>query len=326
MLRRDFIKAVAQSGALAVWPLAAVAQPADQLIKKMPRIGVLASVPHERIDAFDRGLREHGYVEGENIVIERRYWKNDPEQLARLAAELVASEVEVIVAPSTPEALAAKALTSRIPIVTATADAVGVGLAASFARPGGNVTGLTAVGGSSKNLGLLLELLPRASRFAVLLDPDNQYHAQLMAGFQKAAADRNFEVLSVAKRSVEDIGPGFQVMVSKHIEGLLVLADPIARTNRREIIELAAQHRIPAVYYFREEAADGGLLAYGADLVDLNRRAAAYVARLLRGAKAAELPIEQAERFRLVINLKTANALGLTIPTALLATADEVIE
>lgn len=324
MRRRDFIKAVA--GSAGAWPLAAVAQPADQPKNRMSRIGFLASVPHERIDAFNRGLREHGYAEGESIIIERRFWRNDPEQLAKFAAELVALDVDVIVAPTTPEALAVKALTSTIPIVTATADAVGVGLAASFARPGGNVTGLTAVGGSSRNLGLLAELLPQASRFAVLLDPDNRYHAQVMAGFQKTAAERRLEILPVVKRSVEDIGPGFQSMVSKHVQGMLVLADPIAYANRREIIELAAQNRIPAVYYFREEAVEGGLLAYGPDLVDLNRRAATYVAKLLRGAKAAELPIEQAERFRLVINLKTANALGLRIPTALLATADEVIE
>ena len=158
MRRREFIGLIGTIGA--VWPRNLVAQPADQLKKKMPRIGFLASVPHERIDAFDRGLREQGYSDGENIIIERRFWKNDPEQLAKFAAELVALDVEVIVAPTTPEALAAKALTSTIPIVTATADAVGVGLAESFARPGGNVTGLTAVGGSIKNLGLLAELLP----------------------------------------------------------------------------------------------------------------------------------------------------------------------
>ena len=324
MRRRDFIKAVI--GSAGVLPLAAVAQPADQLRKKVPRIGFLASVPHEQIDAFDRGLREHGYAEGENIIIERRFWKNDPEQLAKCAAELVALDVEVIVAPTTPEALAAKALTSTIPIVTATADAVGVGLAASFARPGGNVTGLTAVGGSIKNLGLLSELLPRATRFAALLDPDNRYHAQTMVGFQNAAAKRHLEILPVVKRSVDDIGPAFQTMASKGVQGLLVLSDPIGSANRRKIIELAAQNQIPAVYYWREDTVEGGLLAYGADLGDLNRRSAAYVAKLLRGSKAADLPIEQAERFRLVINLKTANALGLSIPTALLATADEVIE
>ncbi|MBR0719209.1 ABC transporter substrate-binding protein [Bradyrhizobium liaoningense] len=324
MQRREFITLIGTIGA--VWPRRLVAQPADQTRKKMPRIGFLASVPHERIDAFDRGLRDQGYVEGENIIIERRFWNNDPKQLARFAAELVALDVAVIVAPTTPEALAAKAVTGTIPIVTATADAVGVGLAASFARPDGNVTGLTAVGGSSKNLGLLAELLPRATRFAVLLDPDNRYHAQAMVGFQNAAAERHLEILPVVKRSVDDIGPAFQTMASKGVQGLLVLSDPIGAANRRKIIELAAQNRIPAVYYWREDAVEGGLLAYGADLVGLNRRSAAYVAKLLRGSKAADLPIEQAERFRLVINLKTANALGLSIPTALLAMADELIE
>ena len=322
MRRREFIGLIGIIGV--VWP--PVAQPADELKKKMRRIGFLASVPHERIDAFDRELREQGYSDGENIIIERRFWKNDPEQLAKFAAELVALDVEVIVASTTPEALAAKALTSTIPIVTATADAVGVGLAESFARPGGNVTGLTAVGGSSKNLGFLTELLPGASRFAILFDPDNQYHSQSMAGFQKTAAERRLEILPVVKHSVDDIGPAFQTMAIKGVQGLLVLADPIAAANRRKIIELAAQNRIPDVYYWREDAVEGGLIAYGPDLVDLNRRCATYVAKLLRGSKAAELPIEQAERYRLVINLKTANSLGLSIPTSLLATADEVIE
>src|SRR6476659_300115 len=324
MRRREFIGLIGTIGA--VWPRNLVAQPADQLKKNMPRIGFLASVPHERIDAFDRGLREQGYSDGENIIIERRFWKNDPEQLAKFAAGLVALDVEVIVAHATREDLAAKVLTSTIPIVTATADAVGVGLAESFARPGGNVTGLTAVGGSIKNLGLLAELLPGASRFAILLDPDNQYHSQSMARFEKAAAERRLEILPVVKRSVDDIGQAFQTMAIKGVQGLLVLADPIAAANRRKIIELAAQNRIPDVYYWREDAVEGGLIAYGPDLVDLNRRCATYVAQLLRGSKAADLPIEQAERYRLVINLKTANSLGLSIPTSLLATADEVIE
>jgi putative ABC transport system substrate-binding protein len=324
MQRREFIALIGTIGA--VWPRSLVAQPSDQLRRKVPRIGFLASVPHDRIEAFARALREHGYVEGENIIIERRFWKDDPEQLAKFAAELVGLGVQVIVAPTTPEALAAKAVTGTIPIVTATADAVGVGLAASHAQPGGNVTGLTGVGATSKNFGLLVELLPGASRFAVLLDPDNGYHAQTMTGLQRAAAEQHLDVLPVVKRAVEDIGPAFQAMASNGVQGLLVLSDPIASANRRKIIELAAQSRIPAVYYFREAAVDGGLLAYGADLVDLNRRSAAYVAKLLKGAKAAELPIEQAERFLLVINLKTARALGLNIPTTLLATADEVIE
>jgi putative ABC transport system substrate-binding protein len=322
MQRREFIVLI---GTSAFWLPSVMAQP-DQLRDKVSRIGFLASVPHDRIEAFTRALREHGYVEGKNIIIERRFWKNDPELLAKFAAELVALDVEVIVAPTTPEAVAARSLTSKIPIVTATADAVGVGLAESLARPGGNVTGLTAVGGTNKNFGLLVELLPGATRFAVLLDPDNGYHAQTIAGLQKAAAEQHLDLLPVVKRSVEDIGPAFQTMASNGAQGLLVLSDPIASANQRKIIELAAQGRIPAVYYFREAAVDGGLLAYGADLVDINRRSAAYVAKLLRGAKPGELPIEQAERFRLVINLKTARALGLNIPTSLLATADEVIE
>jgi len=324
MRRREFIALIGAIGA--VWPRSLVAQPIDQPGNKVHRIGFLASVPHERIEAFTRALQEDGYVEGKNIIIERRFWKNDPEQLAKYAAELVALDVEVIVAPSTPETVAARAVTRTIPIVTATGDAVGVGLAASLARPGGNVTGLTAVGATDKNFGLLVELLPGASRFAVLLDPDNGYHAQTMAGLQKTAAERRLEVLPVVKRSVDDIGPAFRTMASKDVQGLLVLADPITYANRRKIVQLAAHHRIPAVYHFREEAVEGGLLAYGADIVDLNRRSAAYVAKLLKGAKAAELPIEQAERFLLVINLRTARALGLNIPTTLLATADEVIE
>jgi putative tryptophan/tyrosine transport system substrate-binding protein len=324
MRRRDFIFLTGISAA--VVPRNLVAQPADRIRKRAPRIGYLASVPHERIEAFDRGLRELGYVEGENLVIERRFWKNDPEQLAKFATELVALDVEVIAAPTTPEAVAARAVTSKIPIVTATADVIGVGLAASLAHPGGNVTGLTAVGVTYKNFELLVELLPGASRFAVMFDPDNLYHAQTMAELQKAANEQHLDVLPVVKRSVNDIAPGFQTMTVNRVQGLLVLSDPIGLANRQKIAELALQNRIPSVHYFRDEVIAGGLLAYGADLVDLNRRSAAYVAKLLKGAKAAELPIEQAERFRLVINLKTARALALDIPTALLAMADEVIE
>lgn len=324
MRRRDIILLI---GTVAVVrPHSLLAQPANPLKKKASRIGYLASVPHERIEAFDRGLRELGYIEGENIVIERRFWKNDQKQLAKFAAELVALDVDVIAAPTTLEAVAAKAVTSTIPIVTATADVIGVGLATSLARPGGNVTGLTAVGGTYKNFGLLVELLPQASRFAVMLDPNNGYHAQTMAELQKAAKEQHLNIVPVVKRSVDDIAPGFQTMATNGVQGLLVLSDPLALANREKIAELALQNRIPSVHYFRDEAAVGGLLAYGADLVDLNRRSAGYVVKLLNGAKAAELPIEQAERFRLVINLKTARTLGISVPTALLATADEVIE
>jgi len=329
MRRRDFIALA--GGAAAAWPGCLVAQTANEPEKKMPRIGFLASAPppltQPLFDAFDRGLREQGYIEGQNILIERRFWKNDQAQLSKFAAEFVATGVDLIVAPTTPEALAAKSVTNTIPIVTATANPVAAGLAASFARPGGNVTGLTAGPGRvSKNLSLLAEAVPEASRFAVLMDPGNPLHAEILPELDSIAAQRHLQIVPVVKRSVDDIGPAFATMTEKGIQALVVLSDPIEFANRRRIIELAAQNRIPAVYSWREEAVEGGLLAYGADIADLLRRSASYVAKLLQGAKAAELPIEQAERFHLVINLKTANALGITIPPQLLAPADEVIE
>ena len=204
---------------------------------------------------------------------------------------------------------------------------MGVGLAASLARPGGNVTGLSSQGGDiTKRLGLLAEAVPEASRFALLMDPDNPFHTQLLNTFEREATQRHLSILPVVKRSAEDLGPAFATMVENGVQALLVASDPIELVHRHTIIELAAKHRIPAVYSWRVEAVEGGLLAYGPDMADMFRRAAGYVASLLRGAKAAELPIEQPERFQLVLNLKTAKALGLTISPSLLASADEVIE
>jgi putative tryptophan/tyrosine transport system substrate-binding protein len=329
--RREFITLV--GGAAAAWPLAANAQQPDRMLKKLPRIGFLASAPPHPLtqplfDAFDRGLREHGYVEGQNIEIERRFWRGDGELLAKFAAELVTDNVDLIVAPTTIEALAAKRATNTIPIVTATAgDPVGVGLAASLAHPGGNVTGLSALSDAAfKAFGLLAEAVPEASRFAVLIDPDNPLHEQGLKALRGEAAERHFEVLEAVKRSANDIDPAFMGMVANDVKAALVLSDPVEFQNRGLIIESAARHRIPTAYTWGVEAMEGGLLAYGPDIADLNRRAAGYVAKLLQGAKAGELPIEQAERFRLVINLKTAKALGLTIAPSLLARADEVIE
>lgn len=331
MKRREFITLI--GGAAAAWPFAANAQQPDRMLKKLPRIGFLASAPPHPLtqplfDAFDRGLREHGYIEGQNLIIERRFWQGDTEQLARFAAELVADNVDLIVAPTSIEALAAKRATTTIPIVTATAgDPVGVGLAASLARPGGNVTGLSTQGARvSKTLGLLAEAVPEASRFAVLMDPENPFHAQALKALQGEAAQRHLEVLVAVKRSANDIDPAFMEMVANGGQAVLVMSDPVEFQNRGMIIESAARHRIPAAYTWGVEAMEGGLLAYGPDIADLNRRAAGYVAKLLQGSKAGELPIELAERFRLVINLKTAKALGLTIPPSLLARADEVIE
>jgi len=329
MRRRELVTLL--GGAAVAWPLAVLAQQPDRMQKKLPVIGFLASAPEQPLlDAFDRGLREQGYVEGRNILVERRFWKNDREQLSNFAAEFASERVDVIVAPTTVEALAAKQATSAIPIVTATADSLSVGLAASLARPGGNVTGLSAIsddpGKFTKGLALLAEAVPMASRFAVLMDPNNSLHAQILKGAVGAAARLHISILPVEKRTPDDIDSAFATMATNEIQAVAVLSDPVEFANRRMIIELAAKHRIPAMYTWRVEAVEGGLFAYGPDIADLNRRAAGYVVKLLQGAKAGELPIEQAERFRLVINLKTAKALGLIVPPTLLATADEVIE
>jgi ABC-type uncharacterized transport system substrate-binding protein len=328
MTRREFIALVA--GAAITWSHVGVAQQPDQILKKLPRIGFLASqLPSWRDDPFTRGLREHGYVEGQNLIIEYRVWEGDKDKLAKFAAEFVTNRVDLILASSTIEALAAKQATSTIPIVIAVAgDPVGAGLAASLARPGSNVTGLSSQGSDTmkKSFSLLAEIVPEASNFAVLMDPDNRLHAQLFDLFEHEAAQRHFRLLPVAKRSAEDIAPAFATMAANGVQGVFVFSDPIAFDNRHTITELAAKYRIPSAYMWRVEAVEGGLLAYGPDIADLFRRAAGYVTKLLRGAKAAELPIEQAERFQLVINLKTAKALGLTISPSLLARADEVIE
>jgi putative ABC transport system substrate-binding protein len=327
MKRREFITLL--GGAAAAWPDAIVAQQPDPMLKKMPVIGYLASAPQKTLqDAFDRGLREHGYVEGENLIIEWRFWRGDREQLARFVADLVAKNVNLIVAPTTIDALASKRATNTIPIVIATAgDPVGVGLAASLARPDGNVTGLSAQADfAEKALGLLAEAVPEASRFAVLMDPENPLHARGLKALRGEAAQRHLEILSAVKRAANDIDPAFISMVANGAQAALVLSDPIEFQNRGMIIEAAARHRIPTAYAWEVEALEGGLLAYGPDIADLNRRAAGYVAKLLQGAKAGELPIEQAERFRFVINLKTAKTLGLIIPPSLIARADEVIE
>jgi putative ABC transport system substrate-binding protein len=307
-----------------------IAQSVEPRGKKLPHIGILNPISSplhlSLLDAFYRGLREQGYVEGENIVLENRFWNGDPPELAKFAAEFVATKVAVIFASTTTEAVAAHAATSTIPIVTATADLIDTGLATTFARPGGNVTGLTVNASNIKPFQILTELLPGASRFAVLLDPDNHYHSRQMVYLGEAAEERHLKLVSVVKRTAADIQPAFETMALDGIQGVLVLADPIEVTNRAKTIELAAQNRIAAVFAFPVEAVEGGLLAYGPDMADLFRRSAGYVAKLLRGEKAAEIPIELPERYHLVINLKTANALGLSIPAALLATADEVIE
>jgi putative tryptophan/tyrosine transport system substrate-binding protein len=321
MRRREFIALL--GGAAVGWPVGASAQRPDRALKKLPHIGVLTGRrPLWREDPFIRGLREHGYVEGENLTIEYRVWEGDKDILARQVAELVTGRVDLILASTTIAALAAKQATSTIPIVIVAAeDPVGAGLAVSLARPGGNVTGL-----SSQGIGLLTEILPEASHFAVMMDPDNRLHAQVFDSFEREAAQRHLRVQQAVKRSAEDIAPAFASMAANGVQAVFVLPDSVTFDNGLRIAELAVKYRLPSSHMWRVEAVVGGLLSYGPDIADLIRRAAGYVAKLLQGAKAAELPIEQAERFQLVINLKTAKALGLTVPPSLLVRADEVIE
>ena len=326
MHRRAFL-----SGAVALLtaPLAVEAQQAG----KVARIGFLSpasstTAPHI-VEAFRQGLRDLGYVEGQNIVVEYRYANGKAEALPDLAAELVSLKVDVIVASGTPGPLAAKSATKTIPIVMASAgDPVRTGLVASLARPGGNVTGLSTLtpdlGG--KRLQLVKELLPGVSRVAVLWNAANPYTALLVREIEAAARTLRVQIQSLEVRGPDDFQNVLPTAISGGAGALVVVDDPLTVSSRTWIVSFAAQHRLPAMYGFREFAEAGGLMAFGANLADLYRRAPVYVDKILKGAKPADLPVEQPAKFDLVINLKTAKALGLTIPPSLLARADQVIE
>jgi putative tryptophan/tyrosine transport system substrate-binding protein len=326
MDRRAFL---AGSAALLAAPLAAEAQQTG----KVPRIGFLSpasstTAPHV-VEAFRQGLRDLGYVEGQNIVVEYRYANGKAEALPDLAAELVSLEVDVIVASGTPGPLAAKSATKTIPIVMASAgDPVRTGLVASLARPGGNVTGLSTLtpdlGG--KRLQLVKELLPGVARVAVLWNAANPYTVLLVREIEAAARTLRVQIQSLEVRGPDDFQNVLPTAISGGAGALVVVDDPLTVSSRTLIVSFAAQHRLPAMYGFREFAEAGGLMAFGANLADLYRRAPVYVDKILKGAKPADLPVEQPAKFDLVINLKTAKALGLKIPPSLLLRADQVIE
>jgi putative ABC transport system substrate-binding protein len=295
--------------------------------------GGLAS-PETRVllDAFRQGLRERGYVEGQNIVIEYRAADGQLQRFPALAAELAQLKPEVIVAQGTPAALAAKDATTTIPIVTPVmGDPVGDGLVASLARPGGNITGLTFLGPElvAKRLELLKEALPRVSRIAALWHPGAYAERTTSAMVQETeAAARTLDVhlQLVEVRDSDELDRAFATMTSAHAEALIVLPSAMLYNERRRLVDLAARHRLPAMYQAREIVELGGLMAYGASIPDLVRRSATYVDKILKGAKPADLPVEQPTTFELVINLKTAKALGLTMPPTLLFQADKVIQ
>ncbi len=308
-------------------PLAADAQQAT----KVPRIGYLSpGAPGDfRIEAFRRGLREFGYVEGQNILLEGRWAGGRNEALPQLAAELVRLKVNLIVIHSSAAARAVQKATTTIPIVIAgVGDPVGIGLVASLARPGGNITGSSILSPelSGKRLELLKEAVPAVSRVAMLRNPNNPA-ASLASKETEAAARRlgvQLQVLEVRRR--EEIDGAVLAMIRERADALIVLPDPMVVSLRERLADLALKNRLPAIFEQREHAEAGGLMAYGASLTDSIRRAAYFVDKILKGAKPGDLPVEQPTKFELVINLKTAKALGLTIPQSVLIRADEVIQ
>jgi len=307
-------------------PLAVGAQSAG----KVYRIGILVpGSTSPQIQAFREGLRDLGYVEGQNLAIEYRSAEDRLERLPGLAAELVALKVDIIYANVTPAAQAAKNATKTIPIVFgASSDPVDYGLVASLARPGGNITGLSNTGAdlSGKRLELLKEGVPGISRIAVLWNSANPIMARQLRETEVAAQVLGAQLQVVDVRGPDDFARAFRAVTMGRPGALVVLADFLTVNHRGRIAEFAAKNRLPAISEFREFAAAGCLMAYGPSAPDLGRRAAVFVDKILKGAKPADLPVEQPTKFELVINLKTAKALGLTIPQSVLVRADEVIQ
>jgi len=329
MHRRTFL---AGTGAVL---LAAPLAPEAQQAAKVARIGFLATnlaANSHLPDAFRQGLRDLGYVEGRNVLIEYRDAEGKLDRLPALAAELVALKVDVIVAPNTPAALAAQQATRTLPIVfIGVGEPVRSGLVTTLARPGGNVTGLSVISPElvGKWLELLKQAVPGVSRVAALRQPgamDDRTEKDMLEGADVAARKLGVRLQFVEARGPADFQRAFSDMARARAGALTVRPAPMFMSERRRLVDLAAENRLPTVYPWREFVDAGGLMAYGPNLADLYRRAATYVDKILKGAKPADLPIEQPSKFELVINLKTAKALGLTIPQSLLLRADEVIQ
>ena len=314
--------------ALLAAPLVAEAQQAG----KVPLIGFAEagsrSVNQHFADAFRQGLLEVGYTDGRNIRIEERWADGRPERFQNLLADLLRLKVDVLVAASTPGAVAAKQATPTVPIVfVGVSDPVGLSLVESLARPGGNLTGLSTASGerfAGKWVELLKEVAPQASRVAVLFNPLQPTPALL--AMEMAAMTLGMRLHEIDVRDESELDAAFTTMARDGAKGLVVVTDPFTLRNRARIVGLAATRHLPAVYGFGEFARTGGLMAYGPNVREMFRRAATYVDRILKGAKPADLPVEQPTKFELVINLRTAKALGLTIPPSLLLRADEVIQ
>jgi putative ABC transport system substrate-binding protein len=325
MKRREFIKLL--GGTAAAWPLAASAQPTG----KLPTIGFLGATPPavfaQRLPAFVQRLRELGWIEGRTIAIDYRFAEGSDERAAEIAAEFVRRKVDIIVTSATNAVLAAKQATSVIPIVFTNAnDPVSTGLVASLARPGGNVTGMSLQGPdlAGKRLELLREIVPNLRRLAIIANAGNPGIVLEITEAERAARTLGLEVVTPEIRRAEDIAPAFKAL--KGAQALYVSTDPLLGHHSVRIQTLAMGARLPTVHIYREMVEAGGLMSYGPNFPDLFRRAAELVDRILRGAKPGDIPVEQPTKFDLVINLTTAQALGLTIPESFLLRADEAIE
>jgi putative ABC transport system substrate-binding protein len=325
--RREFISLV--GGAVAAWPVAGRAQQAT-----MPVVGFLGSDSPElfadRLRAFRRGLKDAGYIESENVVMEYRWANGDNNRLPALAAELVGLRVNVLVSGTTPAALAAKAATTSIPIVFIIAgDPVALGLVGSLNRPGANITGTTALTleAGKKWLQLLWETVPSATEFAVLINPTSPNLAEAQTkDLQAAARNLNLRIHLLNASTEHEFETVFAKIIELHVGGLVITSDSFFFAHIEQLAALAAQNKVPAIFGFREFPAAGGLMSYGSDIVDQHRTIGGYVGRILRGEKPADLPVQQSIRVQLVLNLKAAKTLGITLPQTLHVAADEVIE
>jgi len=326
MQRREFITLL--GGVAAGWPLVARAQPAGK-IYRIGFLGVTSRAEYRgQVDALQTGLRQLGYEEGNNVVFEYRWAEGRYDRLPGLAAELVNLKVDVLVAHSTPGARAAKQATSTIPIVVcAVADPVDVGLVASLARPGGNLTGLTFFLAEicAKRVELIKEAIPNLTRVAVIINPGNVSHSIVLELMQQTAAALGVELVPVEVKTHDDIAAAIAGVATRSASALVAIEDPLVISNARQIADFALQNRLPLIG-FKPQAEASALMEYGPDFLDLFYRAATLVDKILKGTSPANLPIERAVKFELIVNLKTAKALGVTVPLTLIASADEVIE
>ena len=324
MRRREFITLIA--GAAAAWPLAARAQQVG-----VPLVGLLVStqIDDRQIAAIRQGLKDAGYIEGRNVAIKYRSGDGRFDRLPAMAAELAAAAPAAIIALAPAAALAAKAATATIPIVFSIGgDAVKLGLVSSLNRPGGNVTGVTFFVNTlgAKRLELLRELVPSAAHIGFLVNPANPTSESQVTDVRAAARERRVDLLVVNAGSEREIDAGFASFVQQRVNAIVIGADSLFLSRRDQVVGLAARHALPAIYNLREYVDNGGLITYGASITDAFRLAGGYAGRILKGEKPPDLPVQQTVKFELAVNLKTAKALGLTVPDKLLVAADEVIE